>query len=167
MKLIITAVAAILLAGCASSNVFLEVNSQPAGAYITEIGTSLTLGMSPTTANYSRSILAKNRDAAGCAVVKGFRARWVSGATANSQDTIRLCGSGEIFNITIARDPNAPGLEQDLEFALKLSNASAAQRAAAAAEAGAAIQMMGIIQNSAPVTCNTMAIGKTLQTNCR
>jgi hypothetical protein len=166
MRFFAASIASLALAGCASSTVYVQVNTQPAGAFVTEFGTAVAIGMSPAYASYPRTSLT-SRDATGCAIVRGFRAKWPSGAAAKSPDTLRLCGSGEVFNITIARDPNDPGLEQDLEFALKLSNASAAQRAAAAAEAGAAFQMMGVMQNAAPVNCSTMAVGKTLQTNCR
>lgn len=156
----------VLLSGCASQTVLLQVNTQPVGAYVTEQGTGLALGPSPTIAQYQRASL-RQKNASGCAVVRGFKAQWVSGAVSSTAENISLCGNLDSYVITIPRDPNAADLAKDMEFALRLSTANAAQRQAEAAEAAAAIGFMGVMQQSAPVNCTTTAIGKSIQTNCR
>lgn len=167
MRKIASFIFVLLLTGCASDTVLLYVHTQPPGAYVTETATGMALGASPAVANYSRASLKGHKDKTGCSIVKGFRAQWVSGATATTDDLIRLCGSSDSYNITIPRSPSDPGLEKDLEFSMRMQTANAAQRQAAAAEAAAAIQLMGVMQQSAPVNCTTMPIGKTIQTNCR
>lgn len=158
---------AALLTGCASNSVLLYVHTQPPGAYVSEKTSGTAFGVSPVAVTYTRAGLKGHKDKTGCSIVKGFDARWVSGATAASEETIRLCGGSDAYNITIQRNPAAPGLEQDLDFSLRMQNANAVQRQAAAAEAAAAIQLMGVMQQSAPVNCTTMPIGRTIQTNCR
>ena len=162
----IASIFVLALCGCASNVTYMTVNTQPPGAFVTELGTMQALGVSPTVAQYPKMALTV-KDAAGCSMVRGFRVRWVSGATAQSTESVRLCGNLDSYAISISRDPNAAGLEQDLDFALKISNANAQQRQAAAMEAAAAFQLLGTMQLSAPVSCTTSAVGKSLQTNCK
>lgn len=155
------------LVGCAAQSTRITVNTEPAGGYVTEIGSGAAFGMGPTTVQYEKKNLGNYRDAAGCALVRGFRAQWVSGATAKTENSVRLCGNGDYYTINLNRNPSDPGLDKDLEFALKISAANAQQRQAAAAEAAAAYQLMGVMQQSAPVNCTSLQIGKSLQTSCR
>lgn len=136
---------AFTLSGCASSVVQLQVTTQPGGAYITE-ASGTVLGTSPVLAQYSREVLKKHKDATGCAVVKGFNAQWISGAAATTGPTVRLCGSDDVYNISITRDINAQGLDKDLEFALRMSTAGAAQRQAGAAEDAAMFQFLNLVK---------------------
>lgn len=145
LKTISSLLAAIVLTGCASSHVHLQVNTQPMGAYITETSGTV-FGSSPAVIQYDRAALKLHRDKAGCSIVRGFHARWVSGATASTEPTIRLCGSHDNFNVMITRDTNAPGLAQDMEFALRMSTAGAAQRQADAAELGAGAQFLNLMK---------------------
>lgn len=154
------------LTGCAADPTLMTINTQPVGAYITEIGSAYVAGTGPVTVQYQKSSL-QMRDSAGCALVKGFKAQWISGATASTTDTIRLCGNQPSYAISLDRDPAIAGLEKDLEFALKVKATNAQQRQAAAAEDAAALQFLGVMQQSAPVTCTTFPIGKSVQTNCR
>jgi hypothetical protein len=145
MRKITTILAAIALSGCASSHVQLQVNTQPAGAYITEANGTV-LGTAPVLTQYPRESLKKHNDGRGCSVVKGFNAQWVSGATATTGPTVRLCGKDDLFNITITRNTSEPGLDKDLEFALRLSTAGAAQRQAGATEDAAMFQFLNLVK---------------------
>lgn len=156
----------VLLVGCASDPTRLTINTQPVGGYITEIGTGSAFGVAPVTAQYIKSNQTA-RDKAGCWLVRGFKAQWVSGAISSTTESLRMCRNLDDYAITIDRDPSSPGLEKDLDFALKIATANAQQRQAAAAEAAAAFQFLGVMQQTAPVSCTSMPIGKMIQTNCR
>lgn len=117
------------VSGCATQAT-LNVYSQPTGAYITEIDTPLTLGITPTAVVYNPSALEQNKNSEGCYMVRGFKAKWVSGAT-STLNPIRLCGgSTDTYNITINRDGSYPNLEKDLNFAMQVQNLLAQQQQA-------------------------------------
>ena len=80
---------------------------------------------------------------------------------------MRLCKNLDDYAIEIDSDPSAPGFEKDMDFALKIAIANAQKRQAAAAEAAAVFQFLGVTQQSAPFSCTSMPIGKMVQTNCR
>lgn len=166
MKVTIALLSIAFLVGCASDPTRMTINTQPAGGYITEIGSGSAFGIAPVSVQYVKSNL-KVRDQTGCAIVRGFRAQWVSGATSSTTESVRLCKNLDDYAITIDRDPSTPGFEKDMDFALKIATANAQQRQAAAAEAAAAFQFSGVMQQSAPVSCTSMPIGKMVQTNCR
>lgn len=119
--LLYVSAATVFLAGCANrpppNTVVLTVMSQPAGAYISEKGTN-TAGLAPLELQYPMAGLTKNKD--GCYVVRGFDARWGSGAASSSAGTVLFCGGGQKFHYLLKRNPADPGLDKDLEFALKL-----------------------------------------------
>jgi hypothetical protein len=83
--ILITAIT--FLSGCQTT---LSVYSQPEGAYMTEVSTGRVFGMAPIHVVYNKDGLEKNKDASGCYLVKGFDARWISGAT-TSIKPIQLC----------------------------------------------------------------------------
>ncbi len=158
------------LSGCATQST-LQIYSQPIGAYITEVGTSTTLGISPTAAYYNASDLHQNKQPDGCYLVKGYTARWVSGAT-STMNPIRICGSSTgTYNITLNRDSEYPDLEKDLNFALQVQNMLAQQRQAQAAQDAAFAQLWSAYSISQGVNkttnCTTTAIGDSLNTSCR
>lgn len=160
----------LFLSGCATQST-LQIYSQPVGAYITEVGTSTTLGIAPTAAYYNASALNQNKQPDGCYLVKGFTAKWVSGATA-SMNPIRLCGSNTgTYNITLNRGNEHPDLEKDLNFALQVQNMLAQQRQAQAAQNAAFAQMWSAYSISQGVNkttnCTTTALGNSLNTSCR
>lgn len=113
--------AALLLAGCAhrppANTVELTVVSQPAGAYISEKGSTLA-GLAPLVLQYPMAGLTKDKN--GCYVVRGFDARWGSGAASSSAGTVLFCGGGQKFHFVLQRNPADPGLDKDLAFALQL-----------------------------------------------
>jgi len=110
-----------LLSGCSPDSTSLIVKSEPDGAYITQSDTGAALGTAPVSIEYDKAKLLKkaNKDnKAGCFRVKGFNARWVSGATASSTPSVRLCNPvGKSFTVTLKRNTNDPDLEKDLQFA--------------------------------------------------
>lgn len=170
MKILTLALFIFSLWGC-STQATLNVFSQPTGAYITEIGTSLTLGIAPTSAVYNPLILRNNKDNNGCYLVKGLKAKWVSGAT-STLNPIRLCGSPtSTYNITINRDSSYPGLEKDLNFAMQVQNMLAQQQQAQAAQSAAFAQMWSAYSISQGVNsttnCTSRVVGDAIKTSCR
>jgi hypothetical protein len=171
--------AAILVGGCSTTGTTLwsstrttfwsvQVTSEPEGAYITDRGT----GMASTTARVeydSRSLsLASSKDPGGCYLVQGFDARWASGA-ARSVESVRLCADNTSVKITLSRDPNAPGLERDLELALKLRSLRAQQEQAAAAKRAAiaaAIERPPVRFSRPSLDCTSRQSGGTVYTSC-
>ena len=154
--------------GCASQ-ASLTILSQPEGAYLTEKGTGKVYGMAPATVVYDSNALESFKGSDGCYRVKGFDARWVSGATAGL-DLITLCGaSNGTYNITFSRDPTYPDLERDLQFSLQLQGIRAQQKQARAAQdaAAAAVYRNLVVPQRQPLNCTSTQIGNTVQTNCR
>lgn len=137
-----------MLSGCATTDVALTVRSQPEGAYITDVESGQGYGNAPVTINYDLSGMTK--DANGCYSLVGVRAQWVSGAQAG-YEALSYCGSGNGTSYLISRNPSAPGLDQDLEFAAQLAQTRAAQQeaqAASDANMAAALSMFaGAVQN--------------------
>ena len=167
LVLVLIIVAGFPLGGCATQ-ASLTVFSQPEGAYLTEKGTGKVYGIAPATVVYDPAALAKYKGPDGCFRVKGFEARWVSGATA-SLELVRLCGSSTgSFNITFSRDPKFPELRRDLEFALRIQQTRAQQQQARAAQdaADAAFYRALFAPPRKPVNCTSTQIGNTVQTNC-
>lgn len=104
--------AALLLAGCATPNApTLTVYTNPSAASVTEINGGAAQ-KSPAVFSYNRRTLN------GCFTVRGFTARWISGATANSAPTLQLCGTSANYTVTIDRPTNYPGVEYDIEQAV-------------------------------------------------
>lgn len=130
MRLLIALSFASLLAGCQTST-FLDVYSQPDGAYITPInGTGG--GYSPLRIRYVLDDSRDPKDAQGCFLVNGVVAQWSSGAVAR-ENQFRLCGDLMFYNYVINRPANAPNLQADLNVAAQLSAQRTAQANAKAA----------------------------------
>lgn len=164
-----TAVAAILamgLAGCASRTT-LTVNTVPTGAFLTEVGTGRALGIAPITITYDGEILWKQVDSNGCFTVAGIEARWVSGATAVLNPLKGCAGIVQHYNISLSRDPAAPGLDKDMEFAVKAQSLQAQQQQAQATQDAALMSAWAAGQQSAPTTCTTSSTGSSINTTCR
>ena len=160
-------VIALALGGCATQ-ASLTVFSQPEGAYLTEKGTGKVYGVAPVRIVYDSKALANFKNPAGCYLVKGFEARWVSGATANL-GVITLCGESTAnYNITFSRASNYPDLERDLQFALQLQSIRAQQQQARAAQDAAAAAVFRAFNPPPriPVNCTSTQFGNTVQTNC-
>lgn len=167
MKILVSSlIAAVLATGCASDVTRLTIYTQPAGGYITEAGSGTSFGAGPINAIYNRAALTR-RDSNGCVLVRGVKVQWVSGATNESPNPIALCGNGDNYSITVNRNPSDPGLDKDLEFALKLSTVAAQNAQARAARDAAAAQMLGILKAPSPINCTTTPIGNTINTRCQ
>jgi hypothetical protein len=166
MRVVFGSLIVLLLAGCAT-RASLTISSNPDGAYITE-NNGKAFGVTPVTAYYDPATLPSLVDRDGCFIVDGFTARWVSGATAES-NKLRLCGSktGD-YTITFTRDPSAPGFAQDMQFALQVQQVRAQQQQAQATEEAADA---ALFQASSPQKstfyCTTTQVGAIVQANCR
>lgn len=136
MRSLIFALLLGFLGGCATNTPTLTVYSQPQGAYITEVGTGRVVGMAPAASVYNRSALKAFKDEDGCYKIRGYEARWVSGARAVI-DPMRLCGKEDSYSITLNRDSSYPDLEKDLQFALQVQSILAQQQQARAARQAA------------------------------
>lgn len=74
------------------------------------------------------------KDAGGCFLVKGFEARWPSGARTSS-GPVRICGKATgSYAVTITRKDSDPDSSQDVEYGRRLEESQRQQREAAAAE---------------------------------
>lgn len=165
------AIITVMVSGCATQ-AHLTVMSQPEGAFITEKGTGRSYGTAPVTLFYERAVLLNNKAPDGCYLVKGFDARWVSGASA-SLEVVRLCGSDVgNYNISFNRDSAQAGLDRDLQFALQLQTLRVQQQQAKAAQDAATAALFSAWANTQKtqqtnVNCTSTQIGNTIQTNCR
>ena len=157
---------ATLVSGC-SSQATLAVYTQPAGAYLTAVGSGTAFGIAPRLVVYPKYGLKSAPDGTGCYLAGGIEARWVSGAR-TVLDPIRICGSpAGNYNITLTRDPAWPDMEKDLQFALQAESAQAQQRQAQAASDAALISAYSVLQQAAPVRCTARQVGETVQTVCQ
>jgi hypothetical protein len=158
-----------LFAGCAvGTQATLTIHTQPEGAFLIEKQTGTSYGIAPKTVIYHAALLHKIKTDDGCFMVYGFEARWVSGVTA-SLDQIRICGSvvGD-YTITFRRDPDAPGLQEDMQFALQVQSILAQQQQAAAAQTAAIAALLGSFDASNnSLRCTSRQVGDTVQTDCK
>lgn len=128
-----------LLSGCATQAT-LTVNTWPEGAVVSELGTGRFVGESPAVSYYNLNSKSP-KNAAGCYLVKGFRAQWQSGAVGATQETITLCGpSTGDYNITVQR-PQVGGLDRDQNYAVQKQMLRAQQQQAKSAQDAALLQM--------------------------
>ena len=161
-------VGAVALAPGCATRASLAVRSQPEGAFITEQGTGKSYGTAPVIISYDAASLAPYKGGDGCYRVKGFVARWVSGAT-SALSIIRLCGSSSgRYQIVFQRNPDLPGLDKDLRFAVRIQALRAQQQQAQAARdsAAAALFFAASGPQSKQVNCTSTQFGDTVRTNC-
>lgn len=156
---------ATMLGGC-SSQAGLTIYSQPSGAYITEVGSGTAIGIAPAFVVYPKYSVKQHRDPDGCFRLRGIKGLWVSGASA-MLDPVRICGSpGGRYQVVLARDPSAPNLEKDLQFALQVEATRAQQQQAQASADAAQIAAYTAIQASRPTKCTSTVVDDSVQTNC-
>jgi hypothetical protein len=105
----------LFVVGC-SANPTLTIVSQPEGAFITEKDTGNSYGLAPVTIFYDGNALSNFKTPEDCYLVKGFSAKWASGATSEI-NPIKLCGNLKKYYITLNRDPAHPDLEKDMQAA--------------------------------------------------
>ncbi len=165
-KLLLLASSFFVLTGCATQ-ALLTVRSQPEGAFITENGTGVSYGTAPVVIAYNKFGLRQHRDSNGCYLVKGFKAHWVSGVV-SQLPLVRLCGSATgNYNIQFNRDPSAPGLNKDLQFALQIQALRAQQQQAQAAQDAADAALFNAWAAPQSVFCTTQQIGTTAYVHCQ
>lgn len=116
-----------LLAGCST---YVNVTSDPEGALITDQSGSVVYGYAPVSVPFDQDILKANAIPGHCPEVPGFMAKWPSGATAVTATPLPVCDLSNGLTVMLKRPANAPGLDQDLTWALKR-----AQKRARVAEA--------------------------------
>lgn len=127
------------LSGCATQG-SLTVNTWPEGAVITELGTGRFVGESPAISYYNLNSKSP-KNAAGCYLVRGFKAQWQSGAVASTQEAITLCGpSTGDYNISMQR-PQVGGLDRDQNYAVQKQMLRAQQQQAKSSQDAALLQM--------------------------
>jgi len=117
MKMIYPMISVIILFGLTScaSNIGLTYKTQPLGAMVSFID-GRQIGETPAKLYYKwDEKYVRN----GCLHIKGFTAKWVSGAQATSPETLRVCNSSGDFEYTLARPTDAPGLEKDMNYAMQ------------------------------------------------
>jgi len=136
----------LLLTGCTYGLVYY---SQPPGALIKYTATGEVIGMAPYKVDYGNDPKYKS---AGCYRVLGVTATWVSGAQTQTADVITLCGNPQEYYITLSRPENAPDLEKDMEFALKIQNLAILQQQADQQAQQNAIQIFNALQAAKPKT---------------
>jgi len=167
-RIIVILIASILFSGCATQ-ASLSINSQPEGAYITEVETGKPFGMAPVAVVYDPATLNLHKSTEGCFMVNGFEARWVSGAV-TTLNPIKLCGSNvDSYSISLNRDSSHPGLDKDLQFAIQLQTLRAQQQQAQASKDSAAAALWSAWSASQQnnINCTTTPIGNSVNTNCR
>lgn len=158
------------IAGCSTPGVRLTVTSEPDGAYITSGGP--VSGIAPVVAFWEMQSLEKSsRDQKGCFQLKGFTARWASGAV-TEVPVVRVCGEADgDYNFVMSRDMNHPNLEKDLQFSLQVQAVRAQNAQAEASQTAAFAAMWSAAKvnqpTQRPVNCSSYNIGSTIQTNCQ
>lgn len=117
------AVATVILSGCSTTVIF---ESDIEGATVTTVA-GQKYGITPVSVSFSNDDLKASRQADGCARILGVVYTWPSGATVSSPNPIVLCSEASVHRYVMKRPPQAPGLDQDLQFALQLSKQREAQ----------------------------------------
>lgn len=105
-------VGALLLAGCST---YVTVQSNPEGAEISSLDGQTVYGRAPVQLTVDRDTLKKQNN-----TLDGFKATWVSGATAQTAPRIAVTNPKEDLTIRLDRPADAPGATKDYQFALEL-----------------------------------------------
>lgn len=151
-KLYMAAVVVIFLSGCASSQYAIQFDSNPQGAMLVCDGKNW--GYTPETLYLPKKVIKDQSelDMSGCT------ATWVSGAKSR-YGTIPLNQYPDGVRITAPR-PDAPNLEQDMNFALKVQQFKYQQaQDAAAANAQAWKDLNQAIKDATPKSTYTNCYG--------
>lgn len=158
-KFHIVMVVVIFLSGCASSQYAIQFDSSPQGAALVCDGKNW--GYTPETLYIPK----KNIKGQAELNLSGCTATWVSGAQ-NRYGTVPLTQYPDSVRITAPR-PNAPNLEQDMNFALKVQQFKYQQaQDAAAANAQAWKDLNQAIRDATPKSTYTNCYGIYGGVNC-
>ncbi len=104
------------LTGCST---YVTVVSDPEGALITDASGSIVYGRAPLDVEYDTDELKQRAHPGQCPQIPGFTARWPSGAIASSASPLPVCDLRRGLTVRIPRPQAAPGLEEDLRWALE------------------------------------------------
>lgn len=111
--------AALLVAGLTGCTTYIDVSSDPEGALITDPTGAVVYGYAPVSVPFDQDVLKANAIPGRCPEVPGFMAKWPSGATALTASPLPVCDLTHGLHIMLTRPKDAPGLDQDLTWALK------------------------------------------------
>lgn len=179
MKALVAALSLLTLAGCATANRQLTIESNPSGATFYEDTTGATY-QTPVTLNYP--LPEASREADGCFTIRPYAIFWASGAAIQGNN--RLCGNNVHWATKYNRPANHPNLAADLQVAQTQqaqAQLAAQQQQAAAAEtlaimAGTAVQGWSnsqVAQANAlrqtqqqQVSCTSRMVFNTVYTDC-
>ena len=118
-RTLLSLTALLLLSGCST---YVTVVTEPEGAMISDLSGSQLYGYSPVQIEYDTDLL---RNQGG--LVPGYRATWQSGATAQTESPFYISDLQYGATVKLVRPEGAPGLEKDLDFALKRAQERAKQ----------------------------------------
>ena len=139
----------------------LTITSDPDGAFLTELSNRQSK-VAPVTLKFDGAGLNASRDTNGCFVVAGATGHWVSGAS-TERNRITLCGSESGTYIeTIRRDPDAPRLDEDVDFAKEMT----ALRTAGAASDQTLMLLWAEREKNSEV-CVKRKVGDTVSVRCK
>jgi hypothetical protein len=148
---------ALALIGCAS-NLSMTYRSDPPGAMLYESGRAI--GYTPQTLNYTPTEAFKH---GACMNLSAVSVRWISGTETQPAET-KACGTvGNNQVLTFVRPAGLAGRDLDVQWAIHLEQAAAAQDQANAAAWDAAAASFHAPQT---VRCVTSQVGAALMTNC-
>ena len=145
-----------ILGGCAN-NAALSLRSEPAGAYITQGGKPVKSEV----LYFPKTALDTHKTADNCWLVKGFKAEWASGASKES-GPIRLCGEKSSYQYVFTR-PEHPGLDKDIEIALRTEQIKLQKQA----NDIAAVNAISATLQPQTKNCQTTYSLKTAYTQCQ
>lgn len=152
-KMLFTSMIVFGLSGCASNQYAVTFDTNPQGA--TLICDGQNFGYTPVTLYYDKkNITSGTMNVSNCSAV------WSSGASGQYPYYLQVYESGG-SKITLPR-PNVAGYSQDAEFALKVQNLRANQKAANAAQQSADAQLYNSTNSSFSNTINCKKIGAVL-----
>lgn len=104
--------------------------SKPSGASVKDIRTDRNLGVTPFALNFELD--PAKLTSGSCTMLDGLVAEWVSGAKFKTKNPFKICmNSSDRFLVSINR-PNAPGLQADIDYQIKLEQLKIQQESLAA-----------------------------------
>lgn len=143
------------VAGCSTFThpyTYLEINSDPPGAQITELGSGKTVGFAPLTVAYDIGNLVKSKSTSfGCYDILGFSLVWPSGAAPTRQpQVLQLCDLTPlgVKSINYVRDRAHENFDEDMKFADQLLAIRAKESKNSVSEEGSYDASMATLLNA-------------------
>jgi hypothetical protein len=136
LKAIMLCFLGIFFIGCTPKGAVMIIDSFPQGAQITNLGTNKVKGVTPIRGMASANKINGGNKDIKCKILKGIKARWVSGATAVVKNILVCLDKDNYFMIN--RPDNANNLEADMQYAKMINNSKLENRKIRALENQAA-----------------------------